>query len=118
MKTRFALYTVALMLLTALMSVAQEVPVAEVVFGYSLINVHPNIPQFTSFNLNGGGGAFVYNLTPWIGVKADLMGYTTSGSYNGAFELSAALCLIAAFAVLGIGVGRRVGRVQPAAAPA
>ena len=43
---------------------------------------------------------------------------TASGTYNGAFELSATLCLIAAIAVLGIGVRRRVPVARPATAAA
>ena len=36
----------------------------------------PTSAQLTSFNIFGGGGGFVYNVTPWIGVKADFAGYT------------------------------------------
>jgi len=61
---------------------AQEFPKFETSFDYSLINVHPNIPQFTSFNLNGGGGAFVYNFTPWIGIKSEFQGYATSSGFK------------------------------------
>lgn len=42
---------------------------------------------------------------------------TTTGTYDSAFELSAVLCLIAAVAVLAIGLGRRPSP-QPVAAPA
>jgi hypothetical protein len=55
------------------------VPKAEVAFGYSFINVHPEYPQISSFNLNGGGAAFVYNVTPLIGIKAEYMDYTGDG---------------------------------------
>ena len=55
---------------------AQEYPKAEVAVGYSFINVHPNLSPITSFNVNGGGGALVYNMTPLIGIKADFFGYT------------------------------------------
>jgi len=65
---------------------AQEYPKFEVDLGYSLINFHPNAAQITSFNLNGGGGGFVYNLTPWIGIKADLMGYGTSSGFKDALK--------------------------------
>ena len=61
---------------------AQEYPQFEVDAGYSFVNFHPNFAPITSFNLNGGGGGVVYNLTPWIGVKADLMGYGTSSGFK------------------------------------
>lgn len=42
---------------------------------------------------------------------------TTTGTYNSAFDLSAVLCLVAAVAVLGIGLGqRRTATLQPAGA--
>jgi len=55
---------------------AQEYPKIEVPVGFSFINVHPNQPVITSFNVFGGGGGFVYNFSPLFGIKADLMGYT------------------------------------------
>jgi hypothetical protein len=55
------------------------VPKAEIAFGYSFINVHPEYPQISSFNINGGGGAFVYNITRAIGIKAEFMDYTGGG---------------------------------------
>src|SRR5208337_4152171 len=61
---------------------AQDFPKFEADFGYSLINFHPNAAAITSFNLNGGGGGFVYNITPLFGIKADLMGYTTSSGFK------------------------------------
>jgi opacity protein-like surface antigen len=56
-----------------------EYPKAEVSFGYSFVNVHPDIPQITSFNVNGGGAAFVYNASHLIGIKAEFMDYTGGG---------------------------------------
>src|SRR5208283_694445 len=61
---------------------AQEYPQFEVNAGYSLVNLHPNFAPITSFNLNGGGGGVVYNLTSWIGVKGDLMGYGTFSGFK------------------------------------
>src|SRR5271169_1439999 len=55
---------------------AQDYPKFEVPVGFSFVNVHPSISNFTSFNVFGGGGGFVYNFTPLFGVKADFMGYT------------------------------------------
>ena len=61
---------------------SEELPRFEVNLGYSLVNFHPNFAPITSFNLNGGGGGVVYNLTPWIGIKAELMGYGTSSGFK------------------------------------
>lgn len=66
----------AVALLFTMAAVAQDVPKFEVPVGFSFINVHPQTAGITSFNVFGGGGGFVYNVTPWIGIKADLMGYT------------------------------------------
>jgi hypothetical protein len=60
-------------------SAAQDVPKAEIAFGYSFINVHPQFPQITSYNLNGGGASFVYNATHYFGIKAEFMDYTGGG---------------------------------------
>lgn len=61
--------------LAALVASAQsEYPKVELVGGYSYVNLNP---QFVSSqNLNGGGGAFVYNFTSIFGIKADFQGYT------------------------------------------
>jgi hypothetical protein len=60
----------------AMTSFAQDYPKFEVPVGFSFVNVHPNLNPITSFNVFGGGGGFVYNVTPVIGIKADFMGYT------------------------------------------
>ena len=61
---------------------AQEYPKIELAGGYSYMNFHPSIPQFTSQNFNGGGGAFVYNATSWLGIKADFMGYAVGTGWT------------------------------------
>ncbi len=66
----------AFSLLVTMAAVAQEYPKFEVPVDFSFINVHPNLAPITSFNVFGGGGGFVYNVTPWIGIKADFQGYT------------------------------------------
>jgi hypothetical protein len=58
---------------------AQDVPKAEIAFGYSFINVHPDYPQITSFNLNGGGASFVFNFGNYFGIKSEFMDYTGGG---------------------------------------
>ena len=67
-----------LLLMATLGVAAQDNPKFEVPVVFSFVNVHPNVSQLTSFNVFGGGGGFVYNVTPWIGVKADFNGYTQS----------------------------------------
>src|SRR5664279_4671682 len=74
MKKSLVLIAVALM--CSMAAFAQDVPKFEVPIGFSFVNVHPGITQVTSFNVFGGGGGFVYNVTPWIGIKADFEGYT------------------------------------------
>jgi len=76
MKSRFGLYMLALWFVSSLISVAQEYPKIEVPVGFSFVNVHPDLTPITSFNIFGGGGGFVYNVTPIVGIKADFMGYT------------------------------------------
>jgi opacity protein-like surface antigen len=70
------LVLIAVASLCTVAAVAQDVPKFEVPVGFSFVNVHPDLNPITSFNIFGGGGGFVYNVTPWIGVKADFMGYT------------------------------------------
>ena len=84
---------IAFSLLFTMAAIAQDVPKFEVPVGFSFVNVHPDLSPVTSFNVFGGGGGFVYNVTPWIGVKADFEGYTqgsglktqlTNAGYNAA----------------------------------
>ena len=63
-------------LLIGVCASAQDVPKVEVPIGFSFVNVHPDQPAITSFNVFGGGVGFVYNFTPLFGVKGDFMGYT------------------------------------------
>jgi opacity protein-like surface antigen len=66
----------AFSLLFTMAAFGQDYPKFEVPVGFSFVNVHPDITNITSFNVFGGGGGFVYNVTPWIGIKADFEGYT------------------------------------------
>ena len=67
---------IAFSFLFTMAAFAQDVPKFEVPVGFSFVNVHPDLSPITSFNVFGGGGGFVYNVTPWIGIKADFQGYT------------------------------------------
>src|SRR5277367_2356282 len=53
-----------------------DYPKFELPVDFSFINVHPDLPIITSFNVFGGGLGGVYNFTPLIGVKADFQFYT------------------------------------------
>jgi len=70
------MFALVVTLLFTVAAVAQDVPKFEVPLGFSFVNVHPGLSPITSFNIFGGGGGFVYNVTPWIGIKADFQGYT------------------------------------------
>jgi hypothetical protein len=67
---------VLFVLAACMFSVAQDYPKFEVPVGFSFVNVHPDLSPITSFNVFGGGGGFVYNISPMFGVKADFTGYT------------------------------------------
>jgi hypothetical protein len=57
-------------------SATASYPKFEVPVDFSFINVHPDLPIITSFNVFGGGLGGVWNFTPLIGVKADFQFYT------------------------------------------
>src|SRR3974390_3681020 len=71
-----SLVLIAVAMLCTMAAVAQDRPKFEVPVGFSFVNVHPGLNPITSFNVFGGGGGFVYNVTPWIGIKADFIVYT------------------------------------------
>ena len=80
MKKSLVLIAVALM--CTMTAFAQDVPKFELTGGYSYVNFHPGLSAITSQNMNGGGGAFVYNLTNLIGIKADFMGYAVGSGWS------------------------------------
>jgi Outer membrane protein beta-barrel domain len=59
--------------LVGLAAWSQDFPRAEVAADYSYARFYP--VQARSLSLNGGGGALVYNLTRYFGIKMDLQGY-------------------------------------------
>jgi hypothetical protein len=71
------LFVTLTLLIAGTVAFAQDYPKMEATVDFSMINVHPG-SALTSFNIFGGGGAFVYNVSPWIGIKADFQGYTQS----------------------------------------
>ena len=61
-------------------------PKFEVPIDFSFINVHPDLPKITSFNVFGGGLAGVYNFTPLVGIKADFQFYTQGSGVKNTLE--------------------------------
>jgi hypothetical protein len=77
MKMSKYLATSACVLLLSTVSGAQTTyPKFEIPVDFSFINVHPNIPVITSFNVFGGGVGGVYNFSSVVGLKADFQFYT------------------------------------------
>ena len=66
----------------ALVAAAADVPKMETFLGYNFVRFNPNSDVFPSFNANGGGGQFVYNVNKWIGGVVDV-GAVTKGTLNG-----------------------------------
>jgi hypothetical protein len=61
---------------------AQSMPQVELSGGYTYMDFHANVPQLTSQSFNGGGGAVVYNLLSWLGIKAEIMGYSFGSGWT------------------------------------
>lgn len=67
------LFVFCTILLTGLAAWSQDFPRAEVAVDYTYARFYP--VQTRSLSLNGGGGALVYNLNSYFGLKMDLQGY-------------------------------------------
>ena len=55
---------------------------------YTRFNINANAPGIApsaTYNGNGGGGQFEYNVNRWLGAVADLGGFVATSSGNGAF---------------------------------
>lgn len=76
-----SLSTTLLLVLGCAVIVAQEVPKADLFFGYSFVRANSarSIPAFT---MNGGLGTFGYNFNNHIGLEAEIGGYH-NGNING-----------------------------------
>jgi hypothetical protein len=66
----------------ALVAAATDFPKTEAFLGYNFVRFNPNSGFVPSFNANGGGGQFVYNVDKWIGGVFD-MGAVTKGTLQG-----------------------------------
>lgn len=82
MKNRIPVTIAAVLLVLSVSAIAQDIPKIELAGGYSYVNFHPGLSVITSQNFNGGGGAFVYNLTNLIGIKADFQGYAVGTGWT------------------------------------
>jgi outer membrane protein OmpA-like peptidoglycan-associated protein len=79
-----------ILLLLGAAAVAQEYPKAELALDYSYMHFAPAQAETNNKSLNGGGGAFVYNLAQHFGIKADLQGYN---SFTDSFNIPASASL-------------------------
>jgi len=82
MKTPIRVIIAAMLIAFSSGAIAQDVPKIELAGGYSYVNFHPGLSVITSQNMNGGGGAAVYNVTSLIGIKADFMGYAVGTGWT------------------------------------
>ena len=85
MKSRILVAVAALLAVFSIPAAAQEYPKLEIPIGFSFVNVYPDITPITSFNIFGGGG-FVYNFLPMIGIKTDFQGYTQGSGVKGCVD--------------------------------
>jgi hypothetical protein len=75
----------AAILLLSIAGWSQEFPKAEVGIDYSYVHYNPSAIFTKSHSLNGGGGTFVFNVSQYLGLKADLQGY---GSHTNTFVIT------------------------------
>jgi len=73
---RYLATSVCVLLLTTASRAQTSYPKFEVPVDFSFINVHPDLPVITSFNVFGGGVGGVYNFASFVGLKADFQFYT------------------------------------------
>ena len=75
MRFRNAIF-VAVFLLCGTATFAQEEVQRIELFGeYSYLRFNPTVPQLRNRSFNGGGGGATFNITNYLGIKAELMGY-------------------------------------------
>ncbi|MGA2372782.1 MAG: hypothetical protein ACLP3R_09910 [Candidatus Korobacteraceae bacterium] len=82
MRQNCCMYVLWFVLVAVAATMAQSYPQIEVAGGYSYMNFHASVPQLTSQSFNGGGAAVVYNLTNWLGIKADFTGYAFGSGWT------------------------------------
>ena len=77
MKVEKGFVIVAIALLSTI-AVGQEFPRAEVGVNYSYLRYAPSAQYSKGHSLNGGGGSIVFNWNEYLGIRADLQGYTSN----------------------------------------
>jgi hypothetical protein len=65
-------------LLLSTIAWCQEFPKGELGFDYSYARFAPNTARTNGHSLNGGGGTLVFNINQYLGIKADLQGYSST----------------------------------------
>jgi hypothetical protein len=83
---RYLATSVGVLLLTMVSGAQTSYPKFEVPVDFSFINVHPNLPVITSFNVFGGGVGGVYNFSSFVGLKADFQFYTQGTGVRNTLE--------------------------------
>ncbi len=76
------LLALCFVLATGVAVAAQSFPQFEAAVGYSFTHFHPEVPQLDTVNLNGGGGAVVYNPVRWLGFKAEFTGSSFGSDWS------------------------------------
>jgi hypothetical protein len=75
-RVKYLATSVFVLLLTTVSGAQTSYPKFEIPVDFSFVNVHPDLPVITSFNVFGGGVAGVYNFASFVGIKADFQFYT------------------------------------------
>ena len=89
---RKLLAVIAAVPLFALVAGATDYSKFETFLGYNFVRFNPNSDFVPSFNANGGGGQFAYNINRWFSGVVDL-GAVTKGTLN---HFRLAKCCLAA----------------------
>jgi hypothetical protein len=85
-KFKYLAASVCVLLLTTVSGAQTSYPKFEIPVDFSFVNVHPDLPVITSFNVFGGGVGGVYNFASFIGIKADFQFYTQGTGVRKALE--------------------------------
>jgi len=78
--------SMCVLLLTTISRAQTSYPKFEIPVDFSFINVHPDLPVITSFNVFGGGVGGVYNFASFVGIKADFQFYTQGTGVRNTLE--------------------------------
>jgi hypothetical protein len=121
MKLRNVLIAGAVMLTGLAPAIAQDAPKFEATVDYSYARYNASHVYASSYSLNGGGGAFDFNFTKYLGIKGDFQGY---GSNTQKFTApsGSSICPLGCSAnvqgnlftyLFGPQIGIRTGKIRP-----